>query len=354
MKYPFYGDYHDQIRAIASWCNDREVLESILEAGHADYHCAGITPPQMSIDECVNFVYSHDHWTSVLAAPSVVNAQLKRVAEEGHASSHFTNKETLMATLSIALMSGAHAINEWCSKDNTIGKMFHDRSYRGIDTAAYKFRMTVDTGAYIGTGIMPDGSERATTAVTMVFTKVPSYPGGEKIPFSITTMYPDITGESGVGSLLYTGRNTASKLVDAINDSSVGARMYWLGQHCNYECTLVQGRLTSAIFPYTYKEGNMTLQCSFSYNERSLHDGSIFVQDPTGRMVPLAQTKLPREIVMNLRAEEAKVFGPLLAQAQDMSKPVVFEQSHLFVHAAEEQIYEDGEQLQTQEIYDSL
>ncbi|MBQ8806359.1 MAG: hypothetical protein IJZ68_07900 [Bacteroidaceae bacterium] len=353
MQYPFHGDYHDQIRAIASWCDDRDTLQSILSAGHADYHCAGTTPPRMSIDECVNFVYTHDQWTSVLSTPSTIDAQVNRVANEGHASSHFTNKETLMATLSIALMSGAHALNEWCSKDNTIGKMFRDYSYRGIDTSSYKLRMTIDTGAYIGAGIMPDGSERATTAVTLVFARIPSYPDGNKIPFSITTMYPDITGETGVGSLVHTGRNYAEKLAEAINHSSVGVRMYWLGQHCGYECSLVQGRVTTALFPYTYREGNMTLQCSFGYNERSMHSGNIFVQDPSGKMVPLSQLNLPREIVLKLRDEESKVFAPLLAKAQD-TQNVIFPQSHLFTHAAEEQIYEDGAQMQAVELDDNM
>ena len=354
MKYPFYGDYHDQIEAIASWCDDAEVLQGILAAGHADYHCQGITPVRMSVDECVDFMYTHDHWYSSLSTPSTIASQVQRVAQEGHASSHFTNKETLLAALSVALMSGAHALNEWCSKDDTIGKMFKDHSYRGLDTKAYKFRMTVDTGAYIGSGIMPDGSERSTTAVTIVFSKVPSYHTGEKLPFSITTMYPDITGETGVGSLVNTGRNFANDLSAAINHSDVGVRMYWLGQHAGHECTLARGRTTSAVFPYTYTDGNMTLQCSFSYNENSIQDGSIFVQDPSGRMVPLSQARLPREIVKNLRDEEAKVFGPLLAQAQNMERSVVFPQSHMFTKAEEEQIYEDGEQIQTAEIDDSL
>ena len=354
MKYPFYGNYHDQIHAIASWCNDRETLQGILAAGHADYHCAGTTPPRMNIEECVNFMYQHDQWSSHLATPSTIDSQVQRVAQEGHAASHFTNREILMATLSVALMSGAHALNEWCSKDNTIGKMFHDYSYRGLDSSAYKLRMTVDTGAYIGTGIMPDGSERATTAVTIVFTRIPSYLNGDKIPFSITTMYPDITGNTGVGSLVSTGRNFADKLTDAINHTSVGTRMYWLGQHCGYECSLVQGRLTSALFPYTYKEGNMTLNCTFGYNDRSMHDGSIFIQDPSGKMVPLSQLHLPREVVLNLRAEEAKLFKPLLEKAQNTEHAVVFSASHLFAHANEEQIYEDGEQLQAVEIDESF
>lgn len=350
MKYPFNGEYAEQVRAITSWCNDAETLMGILAAGHADYHYQGDEKTNADVDECVDKVYSHDHWRNILPTQNTIDAQLRRVANEGHAASHFTDKNTLLATLSIALLSGAHYINEWLSKDDTLGKMFFNRDFKGLDSRSYALRMTIDAGAYIGTGIMPDGSERATTAVTIFFTRTPSYLNGEKIPFSIDTMYPDITGKTNVGDLASTGRNFSQGLANAINDASVGVRMYWLGQHCNIPCTLVRNTMTTAIFNHFYGDESMGIECSFGYNEKSCINGSLFVKSPNDKMVPISQIGLPRETVLNIRNEEGEKFGKLLQKALDKANPVIFQQSHLFNRAQEEQIYEDGIQIQSEEI----
>lgn len=354
MRYPFNGEYADQVQAITSWCNDAETLMGILSAGHADYHYQGDGKTNIDVDECLDKVYSHEHWRNILPLQSTVNEQLNRVAQEGHASSHFTNQNTLLATLSIALLSGAHTINEWCTKDNTLGKMFFNRDFKGLDSSSYALRMTIDTGAYIGTGIMPDGSERATTAVTILFARTPSYLNGEKLPFSITTMYPDITGVTGVGDLASTGRNYPRELANAINQSPIGARMYWLGQHCNIPCTLVHTTTPTAIFNHLHGDESMGIPCSFGYNDKSYNNGSLFVQSPNGKMVPVPRAGLARETVLSIRQEEVEKFGPLLQKAWDTKNPVIFPQSHLFLRTNEEQIYEDGIQIQSEEFdYDA-
>jgi hypothetical protein len=215
------------------------------------------------MQQCVDDIYDRSQQEQLpVLSDAAIDMQLTRVAQEIVPASHFFDKSTMMGVLSLTLMSAAPEINDWLQ-----GPL--------LDDSRFMLRLRVDVDEFIGKGIYLDGNERATTTSTLVLTRAPSYVDGTKMPFSIKTMYPDITVNHDVGMLVTTGRNCGAGLLPKINAAPKINQMYW-----RLRSVGESAQITQATPPSVRLYGTAdNIQYSAFYNHQSYSNGLIMVYD---------------------------------------------------------------------------
>lgn len=301
--------------AIATWYAHPEILQAMLTAGHADVHFQG---PDVNVTDSIETLFNNLHHRNrrdVLASPDTLKQQIRRMVNEGRPISHFTDKQTMITALSATLFSCAPQLNKWLEADN----YSPDRAYQ-------RLRITMNVEAFIGSGVAPDGSERATTAVTVVFSRIPSICDNRIYPFSITTMYPDITGNHDVGTIVHTGRNISKELADEINRSDIGPRMYWALKEAGHNPTLDRYSYPRACFVESqYGDIDYVLK----YNAQSKYYGLLYIKQD-GQMMSYKHSNCTQDEINAIRADEKYKFLDILNKANERWSNVVEPSSHLF------------------------
>lgn len=306
--------YQDQIQAIASWCTNPFLLDSILTAGHSDVHFVGADKYIKDIDACVDAMYQSDDIADILPAHDITAAEASRVATEIVPSSHFTSKEVMLGALSATLLGAAHNINKWLTGDV-------------MCRTTFQLTLHVDMDTFIGTGIEMDGNERATTVATLVLTRIPSYVDRFKIPFSIKTMYPNITDRTDVGTVVQTGRNFGIEVMRAINEGDIASQMYWQLKERGEDVTMSKGSPRAAVL-HGCCNG---IEYSVLYNERSYGHGYLLIHEPgSDRPVPAARSTLSPETIQELRQDEYRRIGNSLNKAWSSSRLSITSTEQLF------------------------
>jgi hypothetical protein len=320
--------------AIEEWCDSKAVLEEILTNGHADVHYRGSEKLPRTMNGIIDDLYKNEQWSNILPDNKTLVEQVVRVAHDVVPASHFVNKSTMIAALSETMLACATNIAEWVSKD------------RGNHTC--RLRLTVDTGAFVGTGIGMDGNEYATTATTIILSRRPtaSIDAG-RVPFSVLTMYPDITGHAEVGTLVATGRSYGWGLARAINTQPTAQKMFFQlrekGVYCKYDnsnngAAIVYGKHEDVTF-------------MFRYNDCSLFQGQILVTHPSApgfRPISKADFLTPEKI-KEIREREA-TFHEMLIKAQDPKCAALTEKSPLFSPIEQGELIADGRYMDIEEI----
>lgn len=304
-----------QTNAIATWSSRPDILQSLLSAGHADVHFQGqdvqVTDDTQTLFNNLQRRQKRD----VLATPDTLKQQIRRMVNEGRPISHFTDKATMITALSETLFNCSPQLNEWLAQDN-----------RSPDRAYQRLRVTMDVGSLIGTGVAPDGSERATTAVTVVFSRIPSICDGTIYPFSITTMYPDITGNHDVGTIVHTGRDISQELANEINRSDVGPRMYWALKEAGYTPTLDRYSVPRACFiESSYGDIDYVLK----YNAQSKYYGLLYIKQD-GQLMSYKYSNCTPDEINAIRTDEKYKFLDILNKANDRWHNVIEPNSQLF------------------------
>ena len=327
MKHFRFDDsLQDQIQTIAQWCDDKRTLDEILTVGHSDVHYRGSNTLPKKMNIAIDTLYSHENWHDILPDDRTLVAQVVRVAEDAVPASHFVDKTTMLAAFSETMLACASDIAQWVSKD------------RGDHVC--RLRLTVDAGAFIGTGIGMDGNEYATTATTIVLSRRPtaSIEAG-RIPFSVVTMYPDITGRNEIGTLESTGRCYGWGLARAINTQDIGPKMFWQLRENAIPCLFDRRGSGSTIVYDNYDGTNIILR----YNEHSQFQGQILVENEnkTG-FCPLKKAMhLTLEQKNEIRSYEA-LFHPMLMNAQQKDHNTIGEDAHMLAPITAGPIIEDG------------
>ena len=325
-RYPLGGSITAQCEALDSYCDDIEVLQDLITVGHADVHYRGSEKLPNSMEELQNVFYQNDDYRAILPRASTLAQQTIRVANEVVPASHFINKSTMYAALSETILGCSADINSWINRDKS--------------NHMCRLRLTVDAGTFVGTGINTDGNEYATSAVTIVLGRRPtaSMKAG-RIPFSIITMYPNITGAQNVGTLVATGRSCVDGLVTSINNAPVGAKMYWALQNEGISSIFSRSEPVSALISGQYNGVDFVLR----YNEKSYHAGQILLKGRNGCYEPFSHSySLPYNDKVKLLDIE-KEFHPLFDKARDKNAVVVDKDSLLFTKAEEGLIFENGQ-----------
>jgi hypothetical protein len=310
-----YHDYQEQVFAISSWCDYAPILEAMLREGHSDVHFVGGNTNIDNIKDCVDNAFSREEISDLQDAPNTtIQQELSRVAQEAVSASHFVNKEVMLGTLSATMLASAHKINQWLTDEK-----YRDKHY---------LRLTVDMQAFIGTGIHTDGNERATTAATLVLTRTSCVADGTVFPFSILTMYPDISETRTVGNLVQTGRYFGEKLKDAINGAPFYAQMYWQIREHMLKFPENQDILDVYILknkhnaiPTTVMEASCNVsQYTASYSSDLYSYGYLTMPDPqTGESRRVNPYTTEMEVCNALRSHEREIVGHYIQRARSCS-----------------------------------
>lgn len=338
QRFQFNDSLDKKVDRIEEWCDNKYILDEILTVGHSDVHYCGSNALPSNMNVAIDTLYSHENWRDILPDTRTLVAQVTRTAKDAIPSSHFVDKSTMLAAFSETMLACANDIVQWVSKN----KGDH----------ACRLRLTVDAGAFIGTGIGMDGNEYATTATTIVLSRRPtaSIEAG-RIPFSVVTMYPDITGRNEIGTLEATGRCYGWGLARAINAQDVGPKMFWQLRENGIPC-LFDRRGSGATIVYDNYDGtNIILR----YNEHSQFQGQILVENEnkTGFCPIKKATHLTLEQKNEIRAYEA-LFHSMLMNAQQKDHKTIREDSHMLAPITAGPIIEDGLYRHVVEVEDVL
>lgn len=342
-RFDFNDKLQDKITTITAWCDNKFLIDEILTTGHADVHYRGSTALPRSMNDAIDTLYSREDWSNIMPDNPTLVAQIVRVAKDTIPASHFADKTTMMAAFSETMSACAGDIAQWVSKD------------KGNHTS--RLRLTVDTGAFIGTGIGLDGNEYATTSATIILRRRPtaSIEVG-RIPFSVVTIYPDITGKHGVGTLEATGRCYGPYLARAINTQGVGAKMYWqlkeAGQPCFYDrrgngAAIIYAStetINQSINPDINQPISKDVTAMLRYNEHSSFQGQILVnsEEKEGWVALRTATHLTQDEKNTIRAFE-KQFHPMLENAIKDAHATIAENSPMLAPIAPGPILENGD-----------
>lgn len=337
-RFDFADSLQAKIKTIEDWCDNKYTVDEILTVGHADVHYRGSNALPRNMSTAINTLYSHENWHGMMPDDATLVTQVIRVAKDAIPASHFVDKSTMLAAFSETMLACAGDIAKWVSKD------------KGNHTC--RLRLTVDTGAFVGTGIGMDGNEYATTATTIVLSRRPtaSLEVG-RVPFSVVTMYPDITGRNGIGTLEATGRCYGWGVARAINTQDVGAKMFWQLREMDIPCLFDRRGHGSTVIYDTYDGINIVLR----YNEHSQFQGQILVENAqkTGWCPINKATHLTVEQKTGIRAYEA-LFHPILMNAQQKDHNTIKEDSPMLAPISAGTIIEDGLYRNVVEVEDVL
>lgn len=357
-----YHDYQEQVYAISSWCNCAPILEAMLHEGHSDIHFVGGDTKIDNITSCVENAFSRDYLlnrcehiseqdlsldeasrviheavSAYLPPDTITQQEVPRVVHEVVSASHFINKEVMLGTLSATILASARKINQWLT----------DEKYRD----KFNLRLTVDMGAVIGTGIHTDGKERATTAATLVLTRYNCVEDGTRFPFSILTMYPDISDTNTVGTLVQTGRYFGEKLKNAINGAPFYAQMYW--QIREHMLKFPESQDVLGVYmlkdkhnatPRTTMQANCNgMQYSACYSNPAYSYGYLKMFDPqTDTFRHVNQYTIEMDIFNALRSHEWKTVGHYIQRARSDTRISIETEDTLFPRDKAAIIRKDG------------
>lgn len=324
-----HDTFHTQLETISSWCDNALLLESLLEIGHSDAHFAGKDTRISDITKCVDKAFNAGYdFHEIMPTYDITQQEAHRVATEMVHASHFFDKEIMLGALSATILGAAHEINKWLNGD------IYCRTTYGL-------KLHVDIDSFIGTGIAMDGNERATTVATLILTRLPSYVDNIRIPFSIKTMYPDITESHSVGTLVSTGRNFGPEIIRAINASDVATQMYWQLKERG-ENVHMKNNPRSAVLYATHNG----IDYMASYNNNSYNHGFMMVYDQAQNgYVTLNKSTLDRETIRELRNDEARRIGHSLHKATSCDRLSITTTDNLFPEMGGETLRDNGKSL---------
>ena len=159
----------------------------------------------------------------------IVNSNIKRLAVGCVDSSCFVSLKDALYSLRAILCERAKDIADWVFEDE---KTLQKGRRRPI------CNLTCDAGRFVGAGISKDGNEYVTSSVRIIlgdylgeWNRLNCCDGYNRIPFCLTTIFPDISKENTDGSLCCTGRWFGNEIAQKINASAVEmediSKIYW-------------------------------------------------------------------------------------------------------------------------------
>lgn len=309
--------YASQLAIISSLCDNTTLLEGLVNSGHSYVHFAGEDTPISDMDKCYDKVYNANYdLKKIMPSDDIIRQEIHRVATEMVPASHFSDKEMMVGALSETLSGAAHIITKWLNGD-IFGR------------TQYGLKLSVAFDSFVGTGIATDGNERATTVATLILTRHKCHIDNVEIPFSITTMYPDISEELSVGTVVSTGNNFGQQIVQYIETSDIATQMYWrlkeLGENVAMYDNPRSDKPRSAVLYATCNGIDYTV----SYNNNSLTRGFMQVYNPAQHRY-VALDILDEETIKELRKDEARRIGLSLHRTHTGSQLPITTAHHLF------------------------
>ena len=233
---------YEKIAGMSRWLSDSSFFESAIsrklganleDMGHAFMHeSAGQLPTDYTMDTVLAMAEQHNSWESGITDDATLQKQLSRVVNECTTSSNFADKYAMLYTAYVGIGNNIGEIAKW------IDDLESSFQY-GDKPKQYKFTLNFDAGKFIGSGInVNNGLQYTTSAATMVLQYLPKEirDPALNIPFTVKTLYPNISQDISHGSLVCTGKNCIGEiraLANCSNDHSV--RMYWAMKSAGYQ-----------------------------------------------------------------------------------------------------------------------
>lgn len=305
-RYSWSADTPEKIRTLQSYSTNPDIVTELITEGHADVHYRGSEETPATIEAWQEALYDEANDNVTSPDKAIIDEEIHRVSNEIVPASHFLSKTIMYAACSEALFACADTINKWIT---------HDQANH-----CCRLCITANVGTFIGTGIGLDGNEYATTAVTIVLGRrdTESKHVG-RIPFSVITMYPNITQNQQVGMLVATGRSYAQELAEAITTAGVGPKMAWALRAQGVDCFFDNRHYTPTTIVYGEYEEHRYM---FRYNEHSHFQGQVLTASPQG-FIPISQDMSLAPSQKRAIRDIEQEYHSLLHIARDKNTPAV-------------------------------
>ncbi len=240
--------------------------------------------------------------SDVQLSDDAIESEINRIVQQGLNSSHFQHYEDMAYALHIALYEHAEEIADWVNRTRFYGR----KEINGRDDATME--VLFDMNKFVGSGITREGNQYVTSGVTVVFSNFTSSPGfDDTIPFTLTTIYPDIS-EKCKGSLYCTGKRFDDKIafkVDRLPEDN--AKLYWVLRAHGYDPKFIQANNNRGecirVYDNTsvkYKSDGAPVQCRLDMRYDA-YDSKLSVIE-----YMLRRDGTPIKMVRNPESEQAR------------------------------------------------